>query len=322
MDLEEQILHYYLKLFSFFVISATLIVLSYCYFIINKEIKLDNKEKIITIIKGQNIKNLIDNNLGNNNISNKIIFNFFSKLYLSFYNTNIHYGEFYVDKKTNFFGLLQIVTKPSNIINKIIIIEGWSKKQLNLELRKHFNDAKEIDYSEIIADTYYFNKGIKFNEFYSILKQNKLNYINKYKKNTFFDKYNINDLFIIGSLIEKEGFDNLDKKLISSVIFNRLDKKMRLQIDATVIFAITNGEYNLERKLNLKDLKFNHSHNTYLIKALPPSPISYVGKKTIDIIFENYKSDFLFYFFNNTYKRHVFSKTFEEHKYKLNEYRK
>ena len=283
---------------------------------------MDNKEKIITIIKGQNIKNLIDNNLGNNNISNKIIFNFFSKLYFSVYNTNIHYGEFYVDKKTNFFGLLQIVTKPSNIINKIIIVEGWSKKQLNLELRKHFNDAKEIDYSEIIADTYYFNKGIKFNEFYSILKQNKLNYISKYKKNTFFDQYNINDLFIIGSLIEKEGFDNLDKKLISSVIFNRLDKKMRLQIDATVIFAITNGEYNLERNLNLKDLKFNHSHNTYLITALPPSPISYVGKKTIDIIFENYKSDFLFYFFNNTYKRHIFSKTFEEHKYKLNEYRK
>ena len=112
-------------------------------------------------------------------------------------------------------GLLQIVIKPSNIINKIIIIEGWSKKQLNLELKKHFNDAKEINYNEILADTYYFNKGIKFNEFHSNLKKYKVDYINKNKKNIFFNKYNINDLFIIGSLIEKEGFDYLDKKLIS-----------------------------------------------------------------------------------------------------------
>ena len=47
-----------------------------------------------------------------------------------------------------------------------------------------------------------------------------------------------------------------------------------------------------------------------------------MGKKTLDIIFENYKTDFLFYFFNNSLNRHIFSKTYEEHKKKLNEYRK
>ena len=42
----------------------------------------------------------------------------------------------------------------------------------------------------------------------------------------------------------------------------------------------------------------------------------------IIFIFENYKTDFLFYFFNNSLKRHIFSKTYDEHKKKLNEYRK
>ena len=126
---------------------------------------------------------------------------------------------------------------------------------------------------------------------------------------------------IIGSLIEKEGLNSDDKKKISSVIFNRLQKNMKLQIDATVLFAITDGKYNLGRKLLLSDLKYNHPYNSYLIKGLPPGPISYVGKKTLDIIFENYKSDFLFYFFNNSLNRHIFSKTFEEHKKKLNDYR-
>ena len=57
---------------------------------------------------------------------------------------------------------------------------------------------------------------------------------------------------IIGSLLEKEGKDNLDKKMIFSVIQNRLKKNMKLQLDATTIYAITDGKYDLDRDLNLK----------------------------------------------------------------------
>ena len=112
------------------------------------------------------------------------------------------------------------------------------------------------------------------------------------------------------------------KKKIASVIFNRLNKKMKLQIDATVLFSITNGKYDLKRKLTYKDLKIDHPYNTYKHNGLPPKPISYVGRKTLDLIFENNKTDFLFYFFNNSLKRHVFSMNFTDHKKKLNEYRK
>ena len=96
---------------------------------------------------------------------------------------------------------------------------------------------------------------------------------------------------------------------------------MKLQIDASVLYAITNGAYNLNRNLLLSDLKIDHPFNTYKYFGLPPRPISYVGKKTLDIIFENYKTEFLFYFFDNSLNRHVFSINFEDHKKKLNEYR-
>ena len=126
---------------------------------------------------------------------------------------------------------------------------------------------------------------------------------------------------IIGSLIEKEGLDEVDKSKIASVIFNRIDNNMKLQIDATVLYSLTNGNYDLGRKLLISDLKVNHTFNTYINYGLPPEPIAYVGKKTLDIIFENKKTDFLFYFFNNSLNKHIFSKTYEEHKNKLNEYR-
>ena len=45
---------------------------------------------------------------------------------------------------------------------------------------------------------------------------------------------------------------------------NRLNKKMRLQIDATVLFAVTNGKYNLKRKLNFSDLKIDDPYNNII----------------------------------------------------------
>ena len=153
------------------------------------------------------------------------------------------------------------------------------------------------------------------------LIQFKKEYFSNHQNHPLLKEFNINEIMIIGSLIEKEGLDKLDKRNIASVIFNRLKNKMKLQIDASVIYSLTNGNYNLNRKLLISDLKFNHPYNTYIIRGLPPKPISYVGKKTLDIIFENNETDFLFYFFNKSLNSHIFSKNYEEHKLKLNEYR-
>ena len=134
-------------------------------------------------------------------------------------------------------------------------------------------------------------------------------------------QYSFDELLIIGSLLEKEGKDDFDKKVIFSVIQNRLKINMKLQIDASTIYALTNGKYDLTRGLKLNDLKIEHPYNTYFIKGLPPNPISYVGKKTMELIFENYKSEYLYYFYNSIFKKHIYSKNFEEHKRKLSDYR-
>ena len=126
---------------------------------------------------------------------------------------------------------------------------------------------------------------------------------------------------IIGSLIEMEGLDVEDKLKISSVIFNRLEKQMKLQIDATVIYAITKRQYDFQRNLTYQDLQIKDPFNTYVYKGLPPEPISYVGRKTIELIMKNYKTNYLFYFYEDFEKKHIFSKNYNEHIKKLNEYR-
>ena len=69
------------------------------------------------------------------------------------------------------------------------------------------------------------------------------------------------------------------------------------------------------------DLKIEDPYNTYKIFGLPPAPISYVGHKTIELIFEDYKTDYLFYFYNSFENHHIFSLNYKDHLKKLNEYR-
>ena len=317
--MEVQILLYYLKVFSIIIIIIFLIFFISFNLSINKKLLLDNEYLVVP--KGENISNIINTKIKNLNFLEIYIFKFYYNLNSYLFNKQLHYGDFYLGKDITFHKFLEILYEPSNILNKITIVEGWSKKELEYELSKHFTDIKEIPYNDILADTYFYEKNENINFFLKKLKKYKINYFEKFKENMLNENYNNEEIMIIGSLIEKEGLDYYDKKNISSVIFNRLKINMRLQIDASVLFAITDGEYNLNRNLNLSDLKFKHPFNTYVNYGLPPKPIAYVGTKTIDLIYENYKSDFLFYFFDNSLNKHIFSNDFENHKKRLNEYR-
>ena len=292
----------------------------YSVYILKKDLVLKNN--LISIDKGENIEDVLKKNILNLSIYEIQLIKIFFKINNILDNSYFHYGDFNINNGSSLIDFLRIISQPSNKYIKFTIVEGWSQQQLNLQLSKYFSDFNSIPYQDIIADTYFIQKNSNFIDFSENLKKIKSNFFNKYKENKLLDHFTENEIIIIGSLLEKEGLDYEDKKKISSVIFNRLEKKMKLQIDATVLYAITNGNYNLERKLLRSDLKINHPFNTYIYKGLPPEPISYVGKKTLDILFENNKSDFLFYFFNYSLNRHIFSKTFKEHREKLNEYRK
>ncbi|GLC32492.1 endolytic transglycosylase MltG [Clostridium omnivorum] len=120
----------------------------------------------------------------------------------------------------------------------------------------------------------------------------------------------VNQVITVASLVEKEAANDSDRSKIAGVIYNRLKKGMPLQIDASVIYAITKGQYVINR-LSYEDLKVKDAYNTYLYKGLPPGPIASPGRPSIEAALYPEKSDYLYYVANG--KGHVFSKTYEEH---------
>jgi len=320
--LEEQIQRYCLNLIKINILKilflfVLLFIFYLFYFFYFKSI--DYQENI-KILKGSNFSKISSIILKDSNVLEIEIYS----LYLKFWNNfidNMNYGEFKFEKKLNLIEATKIISKPSNVYYKLTIVDGWQEYQLNKLLLKIFNNHYYLNYNEVLAETYLYNSTDSLEKIISLMKKTKDIFFSQYINNKLFKKYSINEILTIASLVEKEGLDNEDKKLISSVIFNRLNINMKLQIDASTIFSITKGKYKFFRKLKFKDLKIIDKYNTYHIKGLPPNPICYVGAETIEIVLENYKTEYLFYFFNENLNKHIFSKTFQEHKNNLEEYR-
>lgn len=120
------------------------------------------------------------------------------------------------------------------------------------------------------------------------------------------------------SLIERESAFDEESPLIAGVIENRLERDMRLQIDASVIYAVGNGTEHITRVL-YEHLEVDSPYNTYRYTGLPPGPIAAPRESSIRAAMEPAEHSYLFYVVGA--EGHVFAETYEEHLSNVADYR-
>lgn len=101
----------------------------------------------------------------------------------------------------------------------------------------------------------------------------------------------LDDIVIIASLIESEVKVEDERPLVSSVIYNRLDQNMKLQIDASVIYSL--GER--VSRVYYSDLETENEHNTYYVTGLPVGPICSPRAASLVAAAEPADTDYLYY---------------------------
>jgi UPF0755 protein len=116
---------------------------------------------------------------------------------------------------------------------------------------------------------------------------------------------------IISSLVEKEARLDEERELIAGVIQNRLSRGMRLQIDATVVYAWSLKGVILNRVL-FSDLELDSPYNTYIFSGLPPAPICVPSEESWKAALKPLDTPFLFYVAKPD-GGHIFSTTYQEH---------
>lgn len=119
-------------------------------------------------------------------------------------------------------------------------------------------------------------------------------------------------IVVIASLIEREAKVAKDRPLIAAVIYNRLRRGMRLQIDATVQYAIFQQTGRYKSRLLFEDLEIDSPYNTYRIDGLPPAPIASPGLDSIRAALAPASVDYLYYVLINDKGEHAFASTAAE----------
>ena len=124
----------------------------------------------------------------------------------------------------------------------------------------------------------------------------------------------------LASLVERETPLAAERPLVASVFRNRLRLGMPLQCDPTVVYALElAGRYSGE--IHKGDLAFPSPYNTYARGGLPPGPIANPGRSSLEAVFSEVKSDYLYFVADNK-GGHKFSGNLEQHSKAVASYRR
>ena len=242
----------------------------------------------------------------------------------------IQAGEYLIDDS-----LYKVLTKMKlgeTITYKFVISDGTNKFDLGsyINTLKLNNDCKDFSCIDLInnsieglllPDTYFYKKNTNLSLLLNKSSTELKNYVDIIWKDKPIDnplktKY---EGIILASIIEKESSSVEEKMKIGGVFLNRLKIKMKLQADPTIIYGLMpdfNGDIT---KKDLRDK--SNLYNTYVIKGLPPTPISMPTKSSLDAAIMNSPNEYLFFVADGEGK-HIFSKTYNEHLEYVNLYQK
>ena len=125
----------------------------------------------------------------------------------------------------------------------------------------------------------------------------------------------------LASIVEKETGVASEQDIVAGVFINRLNRRMRLQSDPTIIYGITNGQGPLGRGIRRSEINKATPYNTYVIDRLPPGPIANPGRDAIQAVLNPAETAAIYFVADGT-GGHAFAESLREHNQNVAAWRK
>ena len=240
--------------------------------------------------------------------------------------TKLKAGEYRIQPGQRVQDLLQTIVAGKSHYRRLIVTEGVSVAQLELQMTEtgmfSWRDYKSPDEGSLLPETYFYTRGGTASASIQRMQDamgGLLDALWEQRDATLPFKTK-EEALILASIVEKETGVSSERPLVAAVFVNRLKKKMRLQSDPTVVYGITYGS-PLGRPLKRKELREQTAYNTYRIAGLPPTPIANPGRAALEAVFNPAKVSFLYFVADGT-GGHAFAKTLREHNQNVARWRK
>lgn len=251
---------------------------------------------------------------------------------------NLKAGEYQFPESASILTILGLLEEGSSVNYPITIIEGWTFRNIldliwskdNIEpTLAGLSDREILDTLKIpvnnpegwfFPDTFHYTAGDTDASILLTAYESMRSILNEEWENRAFGlPYKTPyEVLIAASIIQKESYLHSEYSIISGVIINRIKRKMRLQMDPTVIYGM--GD-KYKGKLLKRHLKQDTPYNTYTRRGLPPTPIAMPGRAAIHAAFHPAHTDAL-YFVAQGDGSHKFTNTLDAHNRAVREMRK
>ncbi len=258
------------------------------------------------------------------------------------YTTNIKAGRYKVNRALNNNELVNLLRSGKQPPIKVTFNNLRTKEQLAGRIANQieadsfsilsyitdtvFQQKLALDNNNIsclfIPNTYEFYWNTSAEQFVNrMLKEYKSFWDSTRKAKADKIKLNYYEVATLASIVEKEQNIKRDERpVIAGLYLNRIKKKMKLESDPTLIFAL--GDFSIKRVLN-KDKKVDSPFNTYKHKGLPPGPICIPSINAIDAVLNASSHKYIFMCAKEDFSGyHNFAKTYAKHLLNARKYQK
>lgn len=130
------------------------------------------------------------------------------------------------------------------------------------------------------------------------------------------DDEELRKILVMASLIEREVPDSNERKIVSGVLWKRLENGAPLQVDASICYIKEAPCLPITEE----DKAIDSEYNTYKYRGLPPGPIGNPGLDTIDAALRPTPSPYWYYLSNPRNRETIFSRTLDEHNQNIIKY--
>jgi UPF0755 protein len=156
---------------------------------------------------------------------------------------------------------------------------------------RNFIAQAEPQEGYLFPDTYYFLPNANESIVLQTLRQNFDAQIAAIQPDIDASGHPLSDIVIMASILEREAYNTKDRKLISGVLWNRIERDMPLQVDAVFAYTLGKGTFDL----TMADLTSDSPYNTYKFKGLPPTPIGAPSLDSLEAAVNPTPNDYLYF---------------------------
>lgn len=204
------------------------------------------------------------------------------------------------------------------MLHAVTIPEGLTSEQIAQRLKDNEflqGSVKAVPQEgSLLPETYKIARGTSMSQFLNIMAQMQKKQLEEIWAHRAQDLplRSPYELVIMASVVEKETGKADERAHVAGVFYNRLQKKMKIQSDPTVVYGLVHGKGTLGHSITRAELEQITPFNTYVIDGLPPAPITNPGRAALEAAANPMRTADLYFVADGT-GEHVFAQNLADH---------